>query len=229
MIRWWEHGQKGVTDGQTDRQTDRRTENTIHRAAWSQLKIYWFSIKKCHLKRLSIVLFHPQWVYYECHNFTWKVCNHWFYLDWEVSSGHIFILDVWWCQYIVAKYFFNVTVAKYSFNLIATKHFLQFDSIHHVRFMTHINCYKIFIMHYIQDVYVIESGTLTFSKLCSVSLTLKWHCNFFFNKIWNWWMVISLRLSDTYRHQETKPSLVDTVACHLFSAKTLSEPTMIYC
>ena len=43
MIRWCEHSQKGVTDGQTDRQTDgqtdRRTENTIHRAAWSQLKI----------------------------------------------------------------------------------------------------------------------------------------------------------------------------------------------
>ena len=34
MIRWWEHSQKGVTD----RQTDRQTENTIHRAAWSQLK-----------------------------------------------------------------------------------------------------------------------------------------------------------------------------------------------
>ena len=34
MIRWWEHSQKGVTD----RQTDGRTENTIHRAAWSQLK-----------------------------------------------------------------------------------------------------------------------------------------------------------------------------------------------
>ena len=42
MIRWWKHSQKGVTDGQTDRrtdrQTDRRTENTICRAAWSQLK-----------------------------------------------------------------------------------------------------------------------------------------------------------------------------------------------
>ena len=41
MIRWWEHGKKGVTDRQTDRQTDRRTdrqtENTICRAAWSQL------------------------------------------------------------------------------------------------------------------------------------------------------------------------------------------------
>ena len=30
MIRWWEHSQKGVTD--------RQTENTICRAAWSQLK-----------------------------------------------------------------------------------------------------------------------------------------------------------------------------------------------
>ena len=34
MKRWWEHSQKGVTDGRTDRQTDW----TIHRAAWSQLK-----------------------------------------------------------------------------------------------------------------------------------------------------------------------------------------------
>ena len=34
MIRWWEHSQKGVTD----RQMDRRMENTICRAAWSQLK-----------------------------------------------------------------------------------------------------------------------------------------------------------------------------------------------
>ena len=35
MIRWWEHSQKGVTD----RRTDGQTENTICRAAWSQLKI----------------------------------------------------------------------------------------------------------------------------------------------------------------------------------------------
>ena len=35
MIRWWEHSKKGVTDRQTDRQTDW----TIHRAAWSQLKM----------------------------------------------------------------------------------------------------------------------------------------------------------------------------------------------
>ena len=39
MIWWWEHSQKGVTDRQTDRQTDGQTENTICRAAWSQLKM----------------------------------------------------------------------------------------------------------------------------------------------------------------------------------------------
>ena len=43
MIRWWEHGEKGVTDRQTDGQTDRQTENTICWAAWSQLK----SCQKC--------------------------------------------------------------------------------------------------------------------------------------------------------------------------------------
>ena len=38
MIGWWEHSQKGVTDGQTDG----RTDWTIHRAAWSQLKMQHF-------------------------------------------------------------------------------------------------------------------------------------------------------------------------------------------
>ena len=38
MIRWWKHSQKGVTDRRTDGQTDGQTENTICRAAWSQLK-----------------------------------------------------------------------------------------------------------------------------------------------------------------------------------------------
>ena len=35
MIRWWEHSEKGVRD----RQTDERTNWTIHRVAWSQLKL----------------------------------------------------------------------------------------------------------------------------------------------------------------------------------------------
>ena len=42
MTGWWEHSQKGVTegrtDGRTDGQTDGQTDWTIHRAAWSQLK-----------------------------------------------------------------------------------------------------------------------------------------------------------------------------------------------
>ena len=40
MIRWWEHSEKGVTDGQTDRLTDW----SVLRAAWSQLKI---NLKPC--------------------------------------------------------------------------------------------------------------------------------------------------------------------------------------
>ena len=44
MIRWWEHSQKGVTD----RRTDGQTENTICRAAWSQLKME--LINGCHLE-----------------------------------------------------------------------------------------------------------------------------------------------------------------------------------
>ena len=36
MIRWWEHSEKGVTDGQTDG----RTDWSVLRAAWSQLKIF---------------------------------------------------------------------------------------------------------------------------------------------------------------------------------------------
>ena len=43
MIRWREHSQKGVTGGQTDGRTDRRTDWTIHRAAWSQLKIVYIN------------------------------------------------------------------------------------------------------------------------------------------------------------------------------------------
>ena len=36
MIRWWEHSEKGGTDGETDGETD----NTICRTVWSQLKTY---------------------------------------------------------------------------------------------------------------------------------------------------------------------------------------------
>ena len=51
-IRWWEHSQKGMTDGQTDR----RTENAIHRAAWSQLKINSHSLSSTTLKQCRLLI-----------------------------------------------------------------------------------------------------------------------------------------------------------------------------
>ena len=47
MIRWWEHSQKGVTDG--------RTDWTINRAAWSQLKngVY-IEMRKCTFSEWSV-------------------------------------------------------------------------------------------------------------------------------------------------------------------------------
>ena len=51
MIRWWEHGEKGVTDRQTDGRTDGRTDGTSHIAAWSQLKILTFDFHTVHLNK----------------------------------------------------------------------------------------------------------------------------------------------------------------------------------
>ena len=54
MIRWWEHGEKGVTDRQTDGRTDRRTDGrtdwTSHIAAWSQLKTIGHLYLLCYFK-----------------------------------------------------------------------------------------------------------------------------------------------------------------------------------
>ena len=49
MIRWWEHSQKGVTDGRTDG----RTDWTIHRAAWSQLKSFIIPVFSIHIQNLQ--------------------------------------------------------------------------------------------------------------------------------------------------------------------------------
>ena len=73
MIRWGEHGQKGVTDRRTDGRTDGQTENTICRAAWSQLKtighLYFATSSSMHhfvaigeFKLESRVRKHPIWV-----------------------------------------------------------------------------------------------------------------------------------------------------------------------
>ena len=56
MIRWWEHSQKGVTDRRTDGQTDRQTENTICRAAWSQLKSSPYTHTHTHTQDLNLTI-----------------------------------------------------------------------------------------------------------------------------------------------------------------------------
>ena len=48
MIRWWEHCQKGVTDGQT--------EIAILKAAWSQLKIKHYLSDDVSLKTVNLIL-----------------------------------------------------------------------------------------------------------------------------------------------------------------------------
>ena len=42
------------------------------------------------------------------------------------------------------------------------------------------------------------------------------------------WMINSLRLSDAYIYQYTRPSLVEIVVCCLFGTKPLSEPMLPY-
>ena len=59
MIRWWEHGEKGVTDGQTDRQTDLYTVkchyNTVQYNMIFHTPLHWLTqnINQTH-KRHSI-------------------------------------------------------------------------------------------------------------------------------------------------------------------------------
>ena len=60
MIRWWENSQKGVTD----RRTDRQTENTICRAAWSQLKTAPTTLKELSSIYVLTPKNHPSWYLY---------------------------------------------------------------------------------------------------------------------------------------------------------------------
>ena len=52
-----------------------------------------------------------------------------------------------------------------------------------------------------------------------------------FTKIWGiiWGIINSLRPSAAYMHQQSMPSLVQIMACHLDGAKPLSEPMLEYC
>ena len=42
-------------------------------------------------------------------------------------------------------------------------------------------------------------------------------------------IINSLRPSDAAMHQQTRPSLVQMMSCHLFGIKPLSEPVVVYC
>ena len=86
MIGWWEHSQKGVTDRRTDRRTDGQTENTICRAAWSQLKITlqnrWI-IKHSTVNHILIyhIQYHLYWKYTQSQSHYYKnklSINHWY-------------------------------------------------------------------------------------------------------------------------------------------------------
>ena len=61
MNRWWEHSQKGVTDRRTDRRTDGQTENTICRAAWSQLKKLYLNIFNNYLNQAGSFITCDKW------------------------------------------------------------------------------------------------------------------------------------------------------------------------
>ena len=67
MIRWWEHGEKGVTDGRTDRQTDW----TSHIAAWSQLKML-SGVIEVSLLSASSSSQTKQWLRSWPHNENWE-------------------------------------------------------------------------------------------------------------------------------------------------------------
>ena len=89
MIRWWEHGEKGVTDRRTDRQTDRQTDGrtdwTSHIAAWSQLKI---GHQWCFQKTTVLID-------------TFKVTEFW----WMISSMRtIWYRLGWHAEYWIQKY-----------------------------------------------------------------------------------------------------------------------------
>ena len=97
MIRWWEHGEKGVTD----RQTDGQTENTICRAAWSQLKIYLPFLSYFKTEMVEVIEILPSWMEYSglsidlarngnsgCANETsgCAKCHFWWISPWKLKN-----------------------------------------------------------------------------------------------------------------------------------------------
>ena len=96
MIGWWEHSQKGVTDRRTDGRTDRRTDWTIHRAAWSQLKI--ISKAGFHISRHNIAVV-------EFVNFVSFCISSMVYVTWHYRHSSLAVYTatlrhVWWCHIV---------------------------------------------------------------------------------------------------------------------------------
>ena len=94
MTGWWEHSQKGVTDGRTDGQTDGQTDWTIHRAAWSQLKIR-FGGHKSHHKQ--------------------HIANSWWQNMWAIfceSKNMVSVMPSYLLCYIIYRILSNCTVTE---------------------------------------------------------------------------------------------------------------------
>ena len=87
MMRWWEHSQKGVTD----RQTDRQWENTIHRAAWSQLRI-WLRPKLDLKKRCVLKNGLSRALRSSCHSLMMKGSLIW---EWQCILNSTVLPDIW--------------------------------------------------------------------------------------------------------------------------------------
>ena len=92
MIRWWEHSQKGVTDRQTDGQMDRQTENTICRAAWSQLEnnaimqSFWFLFVVSQLLKKTVKIL----VIWETIKSMWCDRNDTYLKIWLINCSYIY-------------------------------------------------------------------------------------------------------------------------------------------
>ena len=89
MIRWWEHCQKGVTDGQTDRQT----EIAILRAAWSQLKIltHWGWLMHICGGKLTIIGLDNGLSPNQCHAIIWTNAGFLLFEPWGTNFREIWI------------------------------------------------------------------------------------------------------------------------------------------
>ena len=76
MIRWWEHGEKGVTDGQTDGQTDGRTDglNQSYSCLVAAKKTLATAFSKSHVTSNDPTN-KPHWVHTDCCQVFWETSS----------------------------------------------------------------------------------------------------------------------------------------------------------